>query len=263
MNRLLLLDNRLCGLTDGLGSLPYLPSLSQALEEIGWTFVDLQLSSSHQQYGFHSLESDAVDIGSAVKFLRDARGKDTVVLMGHSTGCQDAMWYATVKADTRPAIAAAILQAPVSDVELYEEMAAANERQWLDVARKMVQDGKGDEFLPRAALLWMAPPTAPMLAPPFTAYRYTSLFDRRWVQGIHKEYRPELMQHLPCRDESYPASLRTHDAKISLLEKWQQAGQGKISPMSQILLKANHRVDSLTAQNVLIQTIVKFVVSIV
>lgn len=74
------------GLTDGLGTVGYAYALAEAIEKLGWSFVHLQLSSSHSQYGFKKLETDAHEIGLAIDYLRKDWGKQRVMLMGHSTG---------------------------------------------------------------------------------------------------------------------------------------------------------------------------------
>jgi hypothetical protein len=74
------------GLTDGLGTVGYTYDLAEATEKFGWSFVHLQLSSSHSQYGFKKLETDAQDIGLAIDYLRKDWGNQKVILMGHSTG---------------------------------------------------------------------------------------------------------------------------------------------------------------------------------
>lgn len=53
-----------------------------------WSVFEIRLSSSFNQWGFSDLDSDAKEIGEAVKHLKGKMGKAKVVLMGHSTGCQ-------------------------------------------------------------------------------------------------------------------------------------------------------------------------------
>jgi len=93
------------------------------------------------------------------------------------------MQYVTVNPDSRPKISGAILQAPVSDVELFEIRATKEAKQWAATAQRMVMEGKGQEYLPLAASLScdFDGPVAPELAVPYTAYRFASLYGRRYV----------------------------------------------------------------------------------
>jgi hypothetical protein len=97
--------------------------------------------------------------------------------------CQDAMQYVTVNSGSRPTISAAILQAPVSDVEFFEIRASEEAKRWLATAQSMVAEGKGQEYLPLAASLSFSfdEPNTPDLAIPYTAYRFASLYGRRCV----------------------------------------------------------------------------------
>lgn len=77
------------------------------------------------------------------------------MVIGHSTGCQDAMHYLTSPVSSesleRPTIEGVVLQAPVSDRETLdflvpsEQMEATNR-----MAQNWVATGKGDDVLPRA-----------------------------------------------------------------------------------------------------------------
>ncbi|RMZ77192.1 hypothetical protein DV738_g4542, partial [Chaetothyriales sp. CBS 135597] len=89
------------------------------------------LSSSARQFGISSLDEDVAEISTAIQFIRSSpRGLGTsaasrIVLIGHSTGCQDVLQYVTAAtrrndrenatATSRPRIQGAIIQAPVSD----------------------------------------------------------------------------------------------------------------------------------------------------
>jgi hypothetical protein len=72
-----------------------------------------------------------------------------IVLMGHSTGCQDVMEYLTGPGhEDRAPIDAAIIQAAVSDREaLVMEMDPAVYKSSCEVAQKMVDAGEGDEIV--------------------------------------------------------------------------------------------------------------------
>lgn len=188
----------------------YVYGLAEALKEQKWSCVFVTLSSSFSQYGTSSLERDAREIGDAIKFLREKRGKDKIVLHGHSTGCaglfrikastvffgdnahlyhrscQDAMQYLAVNNKSRPLISGAILQAPVSDYEFFNHYASSAVKQWVQTAEDLVKSGKGRELLPLEASIAVSfgagngvgAEDSDALAPPitpFSAYRFASL----------------------------------------------------------------------------------------
>ncbi|KAL4896954.1 dolichol-phosphate mannosyltransferase [Aspergillus ambiguus] len=121
------------GLTDGLGTVPYVTTLAKALETTDWSLFSLVLTSSYKGWGLGSLDQDVEEIGQCVEYVRKLRG-GKVVVMGHSTGSQDVLHYLTApnpvpqdrrvgNADElthqpRPVLDGAIMQAPVSDREM-------------------------------------------------------------------------------------------------------------------------------------------------
>lgn len=89
-----------------------------------WRVMHIQLSSQGRSWGIFDIDRDIEEIAICINFLRDKLFKNSgldVVLMGHSTGCQDVMRYLTApnplndRKPARPVIQGAILQAPVSD----------------------------------------------------------------------------------------------------------------------------------------------------
>jgi hypothetical protein len=111
------------GLTDGFFATPYLPALAAAAADAGWGLVTPLLRSSHAGWGVASLDGDAADLATLADHLGAERGATHIALVGHSTGCQDAVRYAGTQAHIgggprgRPALTAVVLQAPVSDRE--------------------------------------------------------------------------------------------------------------------------------------------------
>lgn len=73
-----------------------------------------------------------------------------VVIVGHSTGCQDAVRYCQqYRTSTAAApLLAAVLQAPVSDPEWLATQAGTEER--IATAQQMVEEGRGEEVAFRA-----------------------------------------------------------------------------------------------------------------
>lgn len=73
-----------------------------------------------------------------------------MVIVGHSTGCQDAVRYAQRHRSSSAAapLRGVVLQAPVSDVEWLATQAGTEER--VAAARRMAAEGRGEEVAFRA-----------------------------------------------------------------------------------------------------------------
>ena len=105
------------GLGDSYSSVAYPYVLAQSLGPT-WSLVIAALSSTGNSWGTSSIARDADEIAKIVTYLKERRPNGKVVIMGHSTGCQDCMQYLTgTGADKRPHVDGAVLQAPVSDRE--------------------------------------------------------------------------------------------------------------------------------------------------
>ncbi|GLT81467.1 hypothetical protein SLA2020_528520 [Shorea laevis] len=151
------------GLTDGFLATEYLEPLAIALDKEKWSLVQFLMSSSYSGYGTTSLKQDALELDQLISYLINKENSEGVVLLGHSTGCQDIVHYMHTNAACSRAVRAAILQAPVSDREYratLPETAAM-----IDLASSMIKEGQGSELMPNEA-----DPSAPI-----TAYRYHSL----------------------------------------------------------------------------------------
>lgn len=108
------------GLTDGLLGLSYVSSLAAAVNEVGYAFVQPILSSSYGGFGTSSLDKDVEEIDKLLECERIqsllSPPTRNVVIVGHSTGCQDAVHY-TKHGANRQRVSLIVLQAPVSDRE--------------------------------------------------------------------------------------------------------------------------------------------------
>lgn len=58
-----------------------------------WSIAEVLLSSSYRGWGTSSLAKDAKEIAECVEYFSKLRPGKKVVLMGHSTGCQDCLEY--------------------------------------------------------------------------------------------------------------------------------------------------------------------------
>lgn len=151
------------GLTDGLLATEYLQPLSMALEVEKWSLVQPLLSSSYSGYGTSSLKQDALELDQLISYLINKEGSEGVVLLGHSTGCQDIVHYMRSNTACSKAARAAILQAPVSDREYRATLPETADM--IDLAASMIKEDRAMDLMPREAN-----PDAPI-----TAYRYYSL----------------------------------------------------------------------------------------
>jgi pimeloyl-ACP methyl ester carboxylesterase len=148
------------GLSCGFMFAEYLKPLCSKLDRIGWTLVQPLLTSSHDGWGTGSVGEDSEELHSLLMMLRDTYGMQKAVLLGHSTGCQDAVMCARRFGKELNGI---ILQGPVSDRE-YLMGAFPNTAERIDLCRKMVEDGREDEIAFR-----------------FTEFGGTPITAKRWL----------------------------------------------------------------------------------
>lgn len=141
----------------------YIEPLARGLEAEGWAFIQTLMTSSYTGYGISTLDQDAEEIETLVSFLVDKWDSKGVVLIGHSTGTQDIVHYLKKGDKSKAAIKGFILQASVSDREYMATLPWT--AKYADVARKLIQEGKADDLLPREANPWA----------PITARRYNDL----------------------------------------------------------------------------------------
>ncbi|XP_059311890.1 UPF0613 protein PB24D3.06c [Lycium barbarum] len=151
------------GLTDGFLATDYLEPLAIALDKEKWSLVQFLLSSSYSGYGTSSLRQDAMELDQLISYLINKEDSEGVVLLGHSTGCQDIVYYMRTNAACSRAVRAAILQAPASDREYKATL--PDTASMIDLASNMISEGRESELMPREAN-----PDAPI-----TAFRYHSL----------------------------------------------------------------------------------------
>lgn len=113
-----------------------------------------------------SLHVHVIVIYSALmRYLNAHRSGETFALVGHSTGCQNSVHFLKNGDDDMVERTKSVaLQAPVSDRE--HAMMEPNYKDNIRLARKLKEDGKGDDMMPRSAF-WA----------PITAARFLSLQD--------------------------------------------------------------------------------------
>ncbi|GAB7359508.1 hypothetical protein MBLNU230_g6153t1 [Neophaeotheca triangularis] len=115
-----------------------------------WSLATCSLSSAGYSWGTSSIARDAKEMGKIVEFFRKLRPEGKIVIMGHSTGCQDCMEYLVGEgAGERPPVDGAILQAPVSDREAIEGHLPKGELdEFNGMALRMCEEGRETDAMP-------------------------------------------------------------------------------------------------------------------
>lgn len=134
---------------DGMIPVPYTKKLEDMLFLNDWSLVQPILSSSYLGFGNGSLERDTEEIHQLLQYLSENRNGDSFALVGHSTGCQNAIHFMKNCKDEnlKQKVKLIALQAPVSDRE--GAMKESNYEENIKHARKLMEDKKGDEMMPR------------------------------------------------------------------------------------------------------------------
>ena len=101
-------------------------------------------------WGVSSIARDAEDMAKIIAYLKEQRPGGKVVIMGHSTGCQDCMEYVVGKnAEKRPPVDGIILQAAVSDREaMHSDLPQAVMQESDQLALKMCREGHDKDAMP-------------------------------------------------------------------------------------------------------------------
>lgn len=137
------------GMFDTLGSVAYPFTLAEALPQ-AWSLITCSLGSAGMAWGVKSIGTDAEDMAKIIAYIKKKRPGGKIVIMGHSTGCQDCMEYSVGKnAEKRPRVDGVILQAPVSDREaLEDELPQAHKHEADQLALKMIREGQDKDAMP-------------------------------------------------------------------------------------------------------------------
>lgn len=263
------------GLTDGLLTVHYLPQLAKTINSIDhhgdWVLIQGLLSSSYMGWGHGSLETDNKEISKIISYLRSPQGgsRQKIILMGHSTGCQDAIRYLSQfryqdRFIDSMDIDGAILQAPVSDREgVAEEMGPEH----LDSLVKECYDN----YISKGLLHELLPLkfTKASFNYPINAYRFYSLYLKYGDDDFFSTYLSnDLLSKsfgkvekplLVLYGEKDEYALESVD-KQQLIQKWSTFVPGSFwCKESKVLKNANHTVDDVGAMNDMIETISRFI----
>ena len=154
------------GLSDGLLPTPYTAELDDICHQHDWSLVQPILSSSYTGFGHGTLDRDVEELQELMHYLCSHRQAQDFCLIGHSTGCQDAIHLLQhANEDILQHLKVVVLQAPVSDREHLQQEEGYT--QHLEYAQTLQHEGKGDELMPRQAF-WA----------PITVQRYLDLAER-------------------------------------------------------------------------------------
>ncbi|KAL0930804.1 esterase lipase [Colletotrichum truncatum] len=247
------------GLGDGPHTVLYTLTIANHLQTKGqdWSVFEIRMRSSFTGYGYSSLKNDVEDISALVRYLRGI-GKKKIVLMGHSTGCQDCMEYTKHKEDP---VDGFILQGPASDRESIVDFVDSEElKKSLELAEKMISGGKGSEVMPRDYV-------PSVFSTPLTAYRWHSLaakggdddyfssdLDDTFVSSVWNRFEQPVMALHSAEDEFVPASID----KQALIESWKKTSP-KVHPLSGLIPGASHTVNNPDSQVWLADRVIQFI----
>ncbi|KAK4137846.1 DUF1749-domain-containing protein, partial [Trichocladium antarcticum] len=253
------------GLGDGPHTLPYTRALARALPAHGHTLFEARLSSAFAGFGHGSLAQDARELARLVRHVKRALGREIVVVMGHSTGCQGGMELATrwCEAGGGHGVDGFVLQGPVSDreaVRLVEEGAEVEGS--LRVARGMVEVGRGGGVVSRAVM------PAGWRGCPVTADRWCSLvgvggaddyfssdLDDATLEAIWGRLEQPVLILPSEKDEWVPPGVDVG----GMVERWKSfCKPGIASELSGLIPGANHQVDDAAAQQWMVERVVGF-----
>lgn len=260
------------GLGDGLLTVPYVSKLAQSLPS-NWVLIQTLISSSYEGWGTGSLDRDVKELSVLVKYLRSKEGgkRKKIILMGHSTGCQDTIHYITklLKDSKNPQIHldGGILQAPVSDSEAAAQDISPKElSDYLHLASDLINQGKGDQLMHEEA--------QKLFDSPINAYRFHSLASNRGDDDYFSTYLNEddfkqsfglidvpILILYGEKDEFVPKSTD----REGLVTRWKNSTDPKFwSPFSKVLKGASHNVGPGSDEGAvddLIDTVQKFITS--
>ncbi|WFD07618.1 hypothetical protein MVES1_002986 [Malassezia vespertilionis] len=271
------------GLTDTIGVVPYLGRLAHALEKLEYSLVQPVKGSDLGGFGLSSLEGDAQELAAMVEHLlvrRENQATGKIVLMGHSTGCQDVVAFLSKDRSQfqngegkQLVVHGGILQAPVSDREYFTASSSSTP---LRDSEKLIGEGKSDALLPRSdavtkprSIHGRGPGNADaVLKPAYTAYRFHSLNGK----GGDDDYfssdltddqirsalqpalsRAPLLMLMGENDEYVPPSVD----KVQLVKRWSDVLQS--DPVHTMFIPcANHKVDDEGAQENVCEAVLYF-----
>lgn len=99
---------------------------------------------------FEKISDNAMDVEGAVKYC-ESKGYTKIILQGHSSGANKVV-YAIAEKEIN--VYATILLSPCDDFGLYASETSAEERSnYRQLAKRMIDEGKEEEFMPKGAYM--------------------------------------------------------------------------------------------------------------
>ncbi|KAK0722864.1 hypothetical protein B0T26DRAFT_674511 [Lasiosphaeria miniovina] len=261
------------GLGDGPpAAVPYARAIAAKLSGSTYSLFEARLSTAFTAFGYGSLAQDVAELAALVAYLRASLEKERVVLLGHSTGCQDCLAYAAASGSDGSGggvgdVDGFVLQGPVSDREAVAmDVPAADLARSVECAAAMIARGGKDDVMPRDLL------PEGFRAAPVTAYRWFSLVGVGGDDDFFSSDLPDdkvaaiwggLRQPVlivPSGEDEFVAG---HIDVPQLVVKWKKAcAPGIASDLSGLIPGANHSVDSPDAQEWLADRVVRFLAAL-
>ncbi|CAF1007210.1 unnamed protein product [Adineta ricciae] len=243
------------GLTDGLLSLPYISRLNQCLSQLSYSLIQPLFRSSNLQYGWHTIDHDIEDLQSLIDFLIKQRTNlESIILMGHSTGCQDIIHYLR-QGNKHSFLHGIILQGPVSDRQYLSTLSSTQKQlEYCEQNRENIH-----EWLPRC-----------LHDPPITIERCLSLNQINSIEDLFSsdlsdEQLSKIYQQIDVpnmwiwsrKDEYVPDQIR-EEAESFVKDKLATKNNSKFV----LLEQSDHSVTNEQEQIHMIENIVQFIRSI-
>ncbi|SCU79851.1 LAFA_0B06018g1_1 [Lachancea sp. 'fantastica'] len=136
------------GLSNGLFGVSYIHNVAKELGPLGWSVLQIQMTSSGKGWGLSSLDKDIEELKALVDYLRSPSGgaRDKILLFGHSTGSQDTIHFLLNHGSS---VEGGIMQGPVSDREGFGQFVEKQKWDRLNAkAKELVDNGHKNDILP-------------------------------------------------------------------------------------------------------------------
>ncbi|KAH3680194.1 hypothetical protein WICPIJ_008355 [Wickerhamomyces pijperi] len=253
------------GLTDGLLTVPYITELNKHLPS-QWSIFQIIFSSSYIGWGTGSLDRDVKEVGLLVTYLKEKLGKEKVIIMGHSTGCQDSIHYALKQFTDIKAVNGIILQAPVSDREAITDRTSIEELTELNREVKEIYESQGkDRVLPKKF-------SDIFFGAPISAYRWLSLADHNGDDDYFSTDLPDErlastfgslngLKLLVLYSGSDEFAKKGGD-KNALIKRWEEFTSAEVwSKQSKVVKNGTHNLMGCGEEpvNIMVESVVNFI----
>lgn len=261
------------GLGDKIATVPYSIPLYEGLKTIGWSLINFDFSSSGGGWGTGSLQRDFEEMSQLVKFLKSKEGgsRKKIGLMGHSTGCQNTMYYFTKgeRNETYIELDFGVLQASVSDREAVGMFLTDNDiEQANKLAKKYIDEGNPKELMPYKYV-------GDIFDTPINAYRWYALYNKKGDDDFFSTYLSdeELKETFGKMDKPLLVLYSGSDEyvpdyidKQRMMQRLENATTlGMWSKFSKIIKGGTHALDEKSEKGAMedaVSTVIKFIQSL-